>query len=890
MNIFSKRDNKNLLTLLLVVILLLSSWFRNGNLFSGAEEGMPFYNLEITNKLIPNVWSDLYLGLPYLSEMSRLPYFRLIYWLNVLGVSNLALQIFTFLIISFGSGMAVYFLIKITLEKIVKENINVPLIGALFYLVNPYVISQVWGRGLYTQFFVYLYQPVLLLLFILGLQKKRIIYVFISILLSFVLAIAIGNPAYAASFWALITTYFFYFLFINRADKNNLRQGVIYFIVFFVGWVFVNLWWLLVYLKFGSVLYLVAGTSFDNSIESLKSVSAQNPFDSVLRLYHIPHFESVSLYGSIYKNILFITSSWLVPVISIFSIKFFKKGSTGLIFYGALFILGLFVCLGSNPPFGRIFIWFFNHFPPLEVFRNPYEKFGLVFLLGYTPFFALGFVSLYGFLKYRIQKYAFLIMSLIFLLYFGVYMWPMWTGSVISWGTQIKVSSYYADFNNWQLQNKKPGQFLFFLPYLSDFGASYKWPNGEYHGSDPIYQIVDSPVITQTGRIDYLMALKRYFGRINPAVALSLIRSKYIVVRDDVNSTRRDRLQEQFLNKIYTAGIADFITPICLDEIPSEQDFKVDCKIPDNLADFSKVKFLQIKIVTTQDAYLEIFLEDQLGVRPRWSGQKIEEYRTRGGQESLITVPIGDPTDNPDTDYSQIKKIQIFAKKDSLNTRIEKLTQIGLDVGQSRDINEYKPLISFGKLRVYEPTQYMDVPEFGVLDQLESVPDFYTMWTKAEEKREKIDHQGFLISSQNIDKKIPLNEEFNRQVEEKKKISETRYYLKLSPDNKSGLVVLNKPFNPYWKLVPLQDGQKIIPGLMNDFELIKMNFLDEKNHLELNGYSNLWLVDGKENDFEIIFLPQIFMDLYLRVSIYAFLITLAIVAGLFLKGRLEKKL
>lgn len=393
MKIFEKPDNQILLFFLLICLTLLSIWFKNGYIFGGAEEGLPFYDFAIMEEVISSVWIHLYLGIPYFTENTRLPLFSMLLFFQNAGVPNFVLQLMVFFMIIFGAMFSVYFLLKQTIGEYLKQPI-VYLIGALFYLFNPFTLSQVWTRGLYTQYFAFLYFPLFLLLYILSNKKESYLYSGLALIGGFFLSPAMANPSYAVSLWVITISYFIYSLYSSYGNYGKIKFLIVNFLFLVIGWGISNLYWILIYLDMAPKTFLVSGSVFEDSEASLRAVSMSFPLTLVIRLMQSGYFYADnSWYGSIYKTPFFEVISWIIPVVSLFSLFLIRKIKV-LIFFGGLFCLGLIVSLGANPPFGELFIWVFNHIPQLQIFRNPYEKFGLVYVLAYAPFFALGVYKL----------------------------------------------------------------------------------------------------------------------------------------------------------------------------------------------------------------------------------------------------------------------------------------------------------------------------------------------------------------------------------------------------------------------------------------------------------------------------------------------------------------
>lgn len=429
---------------LLLCVLTISIWFKSGNLFIGAEEGIVFYRIDyIFDKMVSTSWLSWFLGMPYFSDLSKVPFYFLLNILFSFGAPVLFLQIMTFFLILFGATVASFYLFKVIFKEIPGYRLAA-FFGALFYLCNPYVISQVWGRGLYQQFFAYLYYPAFLLFVVLFFKTNKIVYLLINLLIAYVLSAAMGNPTYFISLWIVIFLYWFYQIWDSRSSFTIIIQRVTQFVCFFLCWIILNSWWLIVTVLYAPSAYLNSVFVLANSLEALRSLSDQNPFVNVIRLYHGPHFES-GVYGTIYQNHFFILLSFFPVFVLFFSFRFFKK--LAFKYFFTLFLLGLFVCLGLNPPFGKLFEIIFTYLPVLQIFRNPYEKFGLVFLLAYSALFGLGLLALFQLLKNSLKSR--IIVIVLAGLFFGLYLWPFWLGRMISWGTEAQIPNRYAYLKQW---------------------------------------------------------------------------------------------------------------------------------------------------------------------------------------------------------------------------------------------------------------------------------------------------------------------------------------------------------------------------------------------------------------------------------------------------------
>jgi hypothetical protein len=700
---FSQTDRTFLLILLLLVVCLLASWFRHGNLFIGAEEGIIFQRIDLVyQKMVSSVWLDLYLGVPYFSDLSKRPLYAFLTLLFNVGAPPFFLQVSIFGLILTGAVTSTYLLFRKNFGWIRFPRL-VAFSGALFYLSNPYVISQVWARGLYPQFFAYLYYPVFLLLIAYYFDAKKPIYLIINLIISFVFSAAMGNPSYAVSLWILVSGYWFYKTFESNGSFLNKSLQIVILGFFLFGWVIINSWWLLVTVWYAPAAFLGSGNVFENALSSLRAVSSQYSFSSVIRLYHPLHFES-SLYFGIYKASIFQFLSWMGVVVILFSLRFIRQKS--IQFYFVMFLVGLVVCLGSNPPFGAIFEWIFVHFPPLQVFRNPYEKFGLVFLLAYSGLFGVGITGIYIFLKKINSSLAFFSVAVLLILITGIFNWPLWSSEVISWGNETIIPSRYRLLDDWQKKNNPTGGRIFFTPYLSSFGASYKWPGADYHGNDPLYQLIDASVLTQTGTNPYLMALKQYIGRKNLVDSFQRIDVKYIIDRSDIYSTRQDKKSLDFLTDSFFTPVQP-MGSIC--ESLKYENHHVTCLVQSSLQDMSEVQNIRLDFKSDVAGYIEVVLVDQYNNQPRWNGEKEQQLRYSIediGQVKTIDLSLFNPTENPDTDFTSIRQVEIYFRprifSDNINFQV---ISLGVVKGEKQLLDSYHKIVSLDGLKIYGPNQ-----------------------------------------------------------------------------------------------------------------------------------------------------------------------------------------
>lgn len=556
------KRNLSPLIILVVCLSLIFVWFNKGLLFAGGEAGIPFYSLSKTAERISYLWIDEEAGYPGVGNLTEVPYYALLKIPLQFGVPSNLIQVFNFFLVMFIGAVSVYFLIKITIEDELRKRANVwgveyvSLIGAIFYLLNPFSMSQIFGRSLNIQYLSFALLPLFLLLYIKGLKTRNLIYGFLSVIASFIFSGAYGSFGYIPALWLLVSLYTLFHLWKNRS-KREIIFCIFFFLFVFLGWIMVNLFWIIPVFKLGGQQLAGSLNAGEENLGSLRGVSKHFSLPVLIRLLHTGYFYE-DLYGSVYSSFFFVIISWIIPVVSFFSLTFFKKINS-FKFYLTLFIISLFVSLGSNFPIGWLFELIFKSIPVFQMYRNPYEKFGLIFLLAYTPFFAIGALVFSEKLAlfFKSQKLKYFSAGLIIFLVSGIFVWPMWKG-IFAGGykinTWIKVPGYYKEANNWL--NQQGGDFrLLQLPLIPGDGVRYKWDH-PYQGIEPSEYLFDRQSIGQNINKQYYNILLQRIGIFQPNIfgpdpdltdsefrseniweELAKLNIRYIILHNDIDIT-----------------------------------------------------------------------------------------------------------------------------------------------------------------------------------------------------------------------------------------------------------------------------------------------------------------------------------------------------------------
>ena len=163
-------------------------------------------------------------------------------------------------------------------------------LSAIFYLVNPYALVNIWNRFLPNQIMFYSFLPLGIWLFIYGLRTKKYFFAVLNMVLTAILSVAFIGPAQTLMFWGLIFLIVVYYFIFCKKDKFV----VFYFLINVCLWFAFNFFWVIQQLSFRfSQSYSVVSSSFFTSIgnfETFNSLSRELGKLSNLFYFSTAHF------------------------------------------------------------------------------------------------------------------------------------------------------------------------------------------------------------------------------------------------------------------------------------------------------------------------------------------------------------------------------------------------------------------------------------------------------------------------------------------------------------------------------------------------------------------------------------------------------------------------
>lgn len=550
------------LFLLILATVLVIIWFKEGYILGTAEGMLPFYNLTHLYNEVNLAWSDTNPGLGYANGIvtAYAPTFFILSVLEKFGFPNYIIEAFFmwFFLMAAGTGIILF-----TQELFPKMSRKYLFLAALFYWFNLLSLVNIWNRFLYGFIALWALLPLVSAIYTKGLRKQNFLYVFIIGIICAVFSLGLSNPVFNIVLWFVFSFITLFYFFTTKIKKSRIFY-LLFFTLNLVYFCLVNLWWI------GQVIrHFLLGkyseelsTFFQGSV-SLSSLtsSSQNLGDltNLYRLLHksfftTPFTEWAKLYLGVGPAII----EFLLTIIMLLFIIKYKK-NIHVIFLALLFTISLYLAKGSNPPFGNLFEFLFINITFLQIFRNPFEKFGFIIPLAFTPLLAAGLEDLSLRFKSNIRL-AFYILLLFIVI--GLFGYPFWSGLVFtgmfpptndySVGYKVKVPEYYQQANRWLELQGQNFRFIGF-PYNGQ-GVTYKWEKG-FQGVETSMWLFSTPHIMFSTTILYFDKVadqleELFIKQQDFYKVMNILNAKYVMVRTDVDFQERYMRNPQKLNDI----------------------------------------------------------------------------------------------------------------------------------------------------------------------------------------------------------------------------------------------------------------------------------------------------------------------------------------------------
>ncbi len=483
-----KRVSLFLLAVLLVVTIILFSWFSEGKIVAnGSEENWNIFHSQKSAEYATSFWRPVGTGFKGSFLMATYPTFAVLGKLENLGVPTFARQI-----LLLGSLMTIGIFSTFLLLRLgFKLENTVAVIGGFFYSLNIYAMTQIWKRYVYSHMFAWAYLPLFIFLWIKWINTKRILWLLIFLISSLFFTLTFSNPVFLLTLW----TPAFIFVLLQLLDyRKQKKQFINILLSSFVGlflWIFINLWWLYPTLTLGSTWTTQTGQTWQSDLSSLHAVSKYFPIWEIVLLRQSWYLGHENDWFNFYHNplIYFISLGVLFITIRGF-IK--SRQFTYWKYLTSVAIVGLFISKGTSYPFGYTFFEIlFSKVSLTVALRNSYEKFGMVWLLPYAVFFAIGFNGLFPNLN-KIQRY--IAKGVIVLLSMGLLILPMWNGDIFPERQRLNIPNYYIEANNYLKNQNVVDSRVFSIPSSTELERiRYSWG---FYGVDPSDNLFEMEVVS----------------------------------------------------------------------------------------------------------------------------------------------------------------------------------------------------------------------------------------------------------------------------------------------------------------------------------------------------------------------------------------------------------
>ncbi|OGE42626.1 hypothetical protein A3B45_00255 [Candidatus Daviesbacteria bacterium RIFCSPLOWO2_01_FULL_39_12] len=538
-----------LIILFLLSVFLIFNWFKAGYIYGGGDVGLQTYNPQRTLENARFIWWEAIApGTPIPQGLTALPFHFIFSKLQLLGFTSLHIQASLFFLILLSMGYGMYWLILSIFD--VKSRWY-GLIGALFYMINPYMMIQVWHRFVHSTFFLAAALPFLVLFWIKWLKSTKPIWLLLFLIVNLLATYLYGTIAYILTIWILLFLITAASVFLPWQGRKFLVVGLIKLTIGFLFWFLTNIWWLIPVFSVNPAILSEQHKS-EESLFTLINIGRQSIIPYSLQMINPFYLFYQSELGDSYKNILVRIIPWVfVGTILLGLIRALKKERFA--FWGVIFLVILFLAKGAAPPFSYPYIFGFKHLFFLGVLRNPFEKIGILLPLLGTILFIFGIVFLKDYLSKKINPLIAKIIIIILVLIILSFNWPMFLSQPFGKPNEpgyVKVPDWYKQADQWIYQDNGVDYFrnpekILHLPLALGEGISYKWEYG-YSGLESSDLLFTSlPSISHGFNIarldDSLKALSLMFFEPynkNPEKILAILQNfnvRYIVLHRDVN-------------------------------------------------------------------------------------------------------------------------------------------------------------------------------------------------------------------------------------------------------------------------------------------------------------------------------------------------------------------
>lgn len=362
--------------------------------------------------------------------------------------------------------------------KLIKyffKEINFPLLLAtsILYLHNVFEALNPFS------FFNLLYNaylPLSLYFFLKLVNSKKFDFrnIAILIVLSLVFVPINSNPALGVTIF--VPQLLYIALSIRKIKKIQLINLGTYYSLLLLT----SLWWIMPLAYF----YLETAGSVFGAASFFEATKVGQTFLNLRFLGQWGWYQSNFLYDyypfSEYydaPHIVLISYSF-VAIAFYYGIRTGKKGLNNL-YLISLGLLSLLLVGGAREPFGFLYALFYKYLPVFKIFREPFTKFGEVYVLAFALLLYLGLTKINKRIVAELKPlFSVAVIVLVLVsnkpVLFGEHVWSLWNGNTRS--SRVAVPDYWMEFRDYANDNLSDGRLLS-LPRFT-YGGAWNWKYG----------------------------------------------------------------------------------------------------------------------------------------------------------------------------------------------------------------------------------------------------------------------------------------------------------------------------------------------------------------------------------------------------------------------------
>lgn len=544
-----KRQIVTFLFFLLLSTILSAIWFHKGLIVALGESAMPFYNPNTVLHFYGQTWVPISMGYFPGTTLSSVPFFTLAAWLWNLSLPAYIVQAIFYAAFAFLGLTGGYYLYTTVFQENGEQRQFIGIVGGLFYLLNLISLVIAFNRLQYPFTLFYFSIPFALLVFVLGIMRRKYLYVLYFNFMLAPFSMAYGTLPFLELLWFLLGSYVLFYFFLHWRNKKQLIFPVIFLILCILVWILFNAWWFIQLIEYA--LFTPHPTyNIKGDIGTFNILSTnQGNLSYVFRLMNEHFLESMKpTWGNFYFTPFFTIITYIIPFLTFFPLLLKKKPAI-VYYFLFLALVVLFFTKGSADPFGEIFLFFFSYVKILEVFRNSFEKIGLLLPVAFSPLIAYSTYYFFNWFEKKYNKraaYTFVLSILIGIC--GIAVFPFWNSWVFTYnlppandlrnGDYVKVPDYYKQANEYLEKDPSISRVLA-LP-MGGEGLTYTWDYA-YNGVEYTNGLLGRSAISYTTIMPYLenvtTQLNHAFSHTPESFVniMNVLNAKYLMIRSDID-------------------------------------------------------------------------------------------------------------------------------------------------------------------------------------------------------------------------------------------------------------------------------------------------------------------------------------------------------------------